>query len=405
MGWRRRYQSDSVARRQLRALHEKYAGLLGSLALLLLLLLGPTAGSAGAIPADATGAPEVSRDAVISQLYATGGASDAAWKNDFIELFNRGERSVDLSGWSLQYASAGGSDWQVTQLTGTLKPGRYYLVAEAGANEAVGAELPTPDRAGSIDLSAEAGQVALVDGQAPLACDAELEACFAASGVHDFLAYGPAGGTHAGLAPARAPAPGEALLRLAAGCADSDDNGVDFVAAPPTPHGSTAPAHPCRPPALRALAAPPTFKLPRYRPSQTRARARWHGNTQRSRLRVRGPANTSATHVCGHITSDTTWSPVGSPYILDCRIDVDAGATLTIQPGVWVEFAGTDPLNVNGALRSEGTAQAPVLFTAASDSNVCASFTLSVFLSFSPSCLHFRQRLTNATRSHAHRHP
>lgn len=68
---------------------------------------------------------------VISQIYGGGGNSGATLKNDFIELHNTGSTAISLAGWSVQYASAAGSSWQVTGLTGTLAPGAYYLVQEA----------------------------------------------------------------------------------------------------------------------------------------------------------------------------------------------------------------------------------------------------------------------------------
>ncbi|MBD0371231.1 MAG: PD40 domain-containing protein, partial [Pyrinomonadaceae bacterium] len=52
---------------------------------------------------------------VISQVYGGGGNSGAFYRNDFIELFNRGSAAVDISGWSVQYNSAAGTGtWQVT---------------------------------------------------------------------------------------------------------------------------------------------------------------------------------------------------------------------------------------------------------------------------------------------------
>ena len=46
---------------------------------------------------------------VISQVYGGGGNSGATYKNDFIELYNAGDQSVDVSTWSVQYASSTGS--------------------------------------------------------------------------------------------------------------------------------------------------------------------------------------------------------------------------------------------------------------------------------------------------------
>ena len=48
---------------------------------------------------------------VISQVYGGGGNSGATYTHDFIELFNRGTVAQDLTGWSVQYASATGTTW------------------------------------------------------------------------------------------------------------------------------------------------------------------------------------------------------------------------------------------------------------------------------------------------------
>ena len=46
---------------------------------------------------------------VISQVYGGGGNTGATLTHDFIELYNRGTAAVDISDWSLQYASATGT--------------------------------------------------------------------------------------------------------------------------------------------------------------------------------------------------------------------------------------------------------------------------------------------------------
>src|SRR6185436_2233670 len=67
---------------------------------------------------------------VISQIYGAGGNSGATYHNDFVELFNRGAHSQDLTGWSIQYASAAGDGWDTWQpLGGTIAPGEYLLIA------------------------------------------------------------------------------------------------------------------------------------------------------------------------------------------------------------------------------------------------------------------------------------
>ena len=44
--------------------------------------------------------------------------------------------------------------------------------------------------------------------------------------------------------------------------------------------------------------------------------------------------------VGGHISSDTTWSPAGNPYLITSFLYIDAGVTLTILPGVQVQIVG-----------------------------------------------------------------
>src|SRR4051812_37280727 len=81
---------------------------------------------------------------VISQIYGGGGNSGATLRNDFIELFNRGNTPISINGWSLQYASATGTSWDRTLLSGSIQPGPYCLIEEAQGNGG-SASLPSPD--------------------------------------------------------------------------------------------------------------------------------------------------------------------------------------------------------------------------------------------------------------------
>lgn len=47
------------------------------------------------------------------KVYGAGGNSGANLKNDFIEIFNGGASEVDVSGWSVQYASSSGNNWYI----------------------------------------------------------------------------------------------------------------------------------------------------------------------------------------------------------------------------------------------------------------------------------------------------
>ena len=55
---------------------------------------------------------------VISQVYGGGGNTGATLRNDFVELFNRGNAAVNIGGWTVQYASASGSSWDRAMLAG-----------------------------------------------------------------------------------------------------------------------------------------------------------------------------------------------------------------------------------------------------------------------------------------------
>src|SRR5882672_3037163 len=90
----------------------------------------------------------ISNGVVISQVYGGGGNSGGQFKNDFIELHNRGGSAVNVTGWSVQYTSQAGTSWAVTTLTGTLAPGQYYLIQEAAGANPAAPSLPTPDASG-----------------------------------------------------------------------------------------------------------------------------------------------------------------------------------------------------------------------------------------------------------------
>ncbi|MEV0455111.1 lamin tail domain-containing protein [Catellatospora methionotrophica] len=174
----------------------------------------------------------VSPDIVISQVYGGGGTVGATYTNDFVELFNRGASAVDVSGWSVQYASAVGSTWQVTPLTGTIQPGSYYLVQQ-GQGGGGTTPLPTPDAVDDIAMSATSGKVALLTNQTALTCSV---GCATAPGVRDFVGYGVA--TSSETLPAPALSNTTAALRDDDGDVDTDNNAVDFAVGAPDPRNS-----------------------------------------------------------------------------------------------------------------------------------------------------------------------
>jgi predicted extracellular nuclease len=177
---------------------------------------------------------------VISQVYGGGGNSGATYTHDFIELLNRSNADVDISGWSVQYASASGASWGVTELTGNtvLKPGQYFLVQQAKGAGGTTA-LPAVDSTGTSTMSATAGKVALVASTAALAGASPVAGSYV-----DLVGFG-AAGAFEGTGAAATLSNTTAALRAAGGCTDTDNNASDFSAAAPTPRNSASPVNAC----------------------------------------------------------------------------------------------------------------------------------------------------------------
>jgi hypothetical protein len=205
----------------------------------------------------APAARAASTNLVVSQLYAGGGNSGAAYTNDFVELFNRGATAVDLAGWSIQYATATGTSWSTTALSGSIQPGRHYLVQLASA-AAVGSALPTPDVTGTTNIAATGGKVALVRTATALTCGGSVGSCSAVASVEDLVGYGTATDFEgAGAAPAMTNTTAD--RRAASGCTDNDSNSADFATGTPAPLNSAAAVVSCGtspppPPASGAIA-------------------------------------------------------------------------------------------------------------------------------------------------------
>jgi len=169
---------------------------------------------------------------VISQVYGGGGNSGATYKNDFIELLNTGDTAVTLTNWSVQYASAAGTTWQVTKLPAsvTLAAGQYYLVHEALGGG--GTIALTPDASGTIAMSATAGKVALVNTTTALAGGKPVD------NVIDLVGFGTTASYFEGSGATPAPSNTLAVLRKNNGCLDSNDNSSDFVTGAASPRNT-----------------------------------------------------------------------------------------------------------------------------------------------------------------------
>jgi hypothetical protein len=189
---------------------------------------------------------------VISQVYGGGGNTGATYKNDYIELFNRGNTPVTITGWTVQYASATGSSWNTTLLSGTIAAGGYYLIQGAAGSGGT-ADLPTPNAVGSLNLGGAAGKVALVNTNTTIPSGTT---CPTGATIIDFVGFGSTANCYEGTGPTPAPSNTLAVFRASGGCTDNTNNATDFATGTPNPRNSASPLNSCTPvPALTATPA------------------------------------------------------------------------------------------------------------------------------------------------------
>lgn len=168
----------------------------------------------------------------ISQVYGGGGNSSATFNKDFIELYNGGTTSINLSGYAVQYASSTGSSWSKKNLTGTIAPSGYFLIQLSGGSNSTPA-LPTPDLTASINMSASKGKVALTDTTSTLSGSNPV----GGSSIVDFVGFGSANAFE-GSGSTSSLSSTKAAIRDSGGATDTDDNAADFSALTPTPRNS-----------------------------------------------------------------------------------------------------------------------------------------------------------------------
>jgi hypothetical protein len=194
---------------------------------------------------------------VISQLYPSGGNSGAVLTFDFIELHNRTNAAVDLSGWSLQYQSATGSGtWTSSAQTkyvfdgGIIAPGGYFLVQGAAGTTIDAGPLPVaPDAISSLALAqpSSGGKIALVNNSTSLVgCPVGAAD---AGGLVDFVAWGNANCSENGM-PFGTFTNAQSLQRneqsgAQLACTDTNSNSVDFMAVTPAPRNSATTPNVC----------------------------------------------------------------------------------------------------------------------------------------------------------------
>lgn len=191
-----------------------------------------------------TAALAQSAEVVIAEVYGGGGNSGATLTNDYVVLYNTTAVPVVVTGRSVQYASATGSTWQSTALTGTIQPFGFYLVQQAqGAGGTT--PLPAPDATGTIAMAATAGKVALVATTVALSGANPLPNAT----ISDLVGYGTTASAFEGAGRAPAPSNTRAIARdLGRQQPDTDNNAVDFATVDPAPRNTSSPPSPPPPP-------------------------------------------------------------------------------------------------------------------------------------------------------------
>lgn len=86
-------------------------------------------------------------------------------------------------------------------------------------------------------------------------------------------------------------------------------------------------------------------------------------------------AGHSQTTISGGITSNTTWTPSGNPYVVTGNTTVFEGVTLNIDPGVIIKFDSGTGLELRGTLNAIGTATDSIVFTSNASSPSQGSWT------------------------------
>ena len=313
---------------------------------------------------------------VISQVYGGGGGGSAtttySYNQDFVEIFNRSTNPVNISGYTIQYASAAGGFNGVSPVvpTGTtLAPGQYYSFA-LGAVGTVGANLPATDlsTANMVSISATNGKVALVKNNTAVGTS------FTSANIVDLVGFGTANYAEGSAVPnpinsTTTAATATPVLstttsaqRLSGGCIDTDKNNNDFtVITTRAPYTMATTAAPC------STVSPANTALTITAGTFTDAVV---GGT---------PSSTTATYVLnnsGSTDQTVAITTSGAPFsVSPATVTVAAGGTanvtVTFAPTAGGTFTGTLTAavagfqNVTSSLSAKATAPPTITATSA----------------------------------------
>jgi hypothetical protein len=197
--------------------------------------------------------PAVAGDIVFSQIYASGGNSGSTYQNNFLELYNRTNATINFSGWRIYLASDNGAFNTSISIasSGGIPIGAHgYLLIGFGPASSNGSPVPADffipffspiPEVPPVNIS-PSGKVFLTQpGTSIFGSTCPLPN----SQIVDFVGYGSTITCFEGTGPTATIANTTAALRKLGGCTDTDNNAGDFRIGSPTPRNSQSPVNNC----------------------------------------------------------------------------------------------------------------------------------------------------------------
>ncbi|MGD9910623.1 MAG: endonuclease [Candidatus Izemoplasmatales bacterium] len=162
---------------------------------------------------------EVVTPIIIYEVYGGGGNVSATYNQDYVILYNNTSSSIDLSTYSLQYAST--STYTVFNLSGTIMSHNYFVIGLLKGS--VGEDLDVaPNVSFGTSIVVTAGRIALVDDQNQITDKTDAN-------VVDFVGYGSA--SEYETSPTATTSASLSAKRIS--FSDTNDNSADFTVGTP----------------------------------------------------------------------------------------------------------------------------------------------------------------------------
>ncbi len=184
---------------------------------------------------------------VFSQIYTFGGNPGSTYKNNYLELFNRSDHTINISGQLFHLASDTGSfnvAFAFVSSNGILiRSGSYFLIGFETTGSSGGPFTPdilVQQFNPNIKLS-PSGKIALTKPGTNL-----FGPCLSVHpNIIDFVGYGATANCFEGSGPTATLSNVTAAIRKSRGCTDANNNAGDFFVSAPNPRNSLWPRNPC----------------------------------------------------------------------------------------------------------------------------------------------------------------